>query len=310
MIPVLCVLGGLLLFLAAALLYVYRTAFHVSARQRSRSASLPDDAAYGKAKERVRALQKEMPALPCEEVSVRSHDGLTLFGRYYHVADGAPVHIMFHGYRSSGLRDMCGGSKLIRKLGHNTLVVDQRAHGKSEGHNITFGVKERFDCLAWIRYVGDRFGTDTPVFLTGLSMGAATVLMASELALPPSVRGILADCPYSSPRAILLKVSGDMGFPNRLAAPFLRLSARILAGFSLDSASPVEAVRHAKVPILLLHGDADGFVPHEMSVEIHRACSGSVTFVSVPGADHGLCYMQDPARYEETVKAFLARCLA
>ncbi len=62
--------------------------------------------------------------------------------------------------------------------GHNVLMIEERAHLESEGHTITFGIKERYDALDWIRYALQRFGEDTRIILVGISMGAATVLMA------------------------------------------------------------------------------------------------------------------------------------
>ena len=194
---------------------------------------------------------------------------------------------------------------MSRKLKLNTLVVDQRSHGASDGHTISFGVRERKDCLAWAQYAANRFGTDTPLILSGLSMGAATVLMASELELPKSVACIIADSPYSAPKAILEKVCVDRGYPLFLCRPFLWLGALIYGGFRLNSCSAMDAVRHAKVPILLLHGEDDRLVPCEMSMEIAANCASRVEVATFPDAGHGLCYLTDPVRYEEVVSAFL-----
>ena len=161
---------------------------------------------------------------PCEFVSVTSYDGLTLWGRYYHLADGAPLDIAFHGYRSAGLTDFCGGAEISREMGHNLLLIDQRAHGKSQGSTITFGIKERYDVLTWVDYALERFGKDTKILLYGISMGASTVLMASELPLPENVKGIVADCPYSSPTKIIRAVGRKLRIPAAVAAVFSRRS--------------------------------------------------------------------------------------
>ena len=166
------------------------------------------------------SLIRQMDEIPYEAVTISAQDGTKLAVRYYHVRDGAPLQIQLHGYRGTALRDFCGGNKLARESGQNTLVVDQRAHGKSGGTTITFGIRERLDCLCWVEYASQRFGSDIPVFLSGVSMGAATVLMASELELPANVVGIIADCPYSSPEAIIRKVcQQDMHLPPVLVMP-------------------------------------------------------------------------------------------
>lgn len=257
---------------------------------------------------RIKSLYAEMNDLAFERVYIRSHDGLLLSGRYYHVQSGAPLQIQFHGYRGSGLRDLCGGNGLARSMGHNTLVVDQRAHGRSQGSTMTFGIMERHDCLNWVRYAVNRFGGDTRIILTGVSMGAATVLMASELALPANVVGIIADCSYSSPGAIIRKVCADMRFPPRLVYSFVVLGALLYGHFPLWNGSPAEAVTKAKVPILLIHGEDDRYVPCAMSQEIFDRCSSPCFLETFPGASHGISYIVDSSRYEKVVKEFIDFC--
>ena len=213
--------------------------------------------------------------------------------------------ILFHGYRSMAVRDCCGGLALARKLGFNVLAVDQRAHGNSDGNTITFGVLERRDCKSWADFVTQRFGSDIPILLSGLSMGAATVLMAADLNLPENVVGIIADSPYSTPKAIISKVCHDMRLPPKLAWPFVRCAARIFGKFSIESISATDAVRRSNVPILLLHGEDDRFVPCEMSHAIADACRCPATLHTFPEAGHGLCYMTDHHRYEQVTVDFL-----
>ncbi|MBR3973286.1 MAG: alpha/beta fold hydrolase [Oscillospiraceae bacterium] len=285
--------------------YTYKTAFFSPKSKRY----TPDDPLEGKQYEAVadniHRIAHIMERYSFEPVTIESYDGLKLYGRYYHMKDGAPVEILMHGYRSHAYRDCSGGHALARKMGFNTLVIDQRAHGKSEGHTICFGVKERFDCLSWIRYANARFGDDTPIILSGLSMGAATVLMASGLDLPSNVACIMADSPYSAPCAIIEKVCADRRYPVALCRPFLHLGVLLYGGFRLNACTAMDAVSHAKVPILLIHGDADHFVPCSMTPEIARCCASRVEVQIFPDAGHGLCYMTDPIRYEHVVCDFL-----
>lgn len=246
-----------------------------------------------------------MERTECEDVYIQSHDGLTLHGRFYDVAEGAPVIIVFHGYRSSALRDCAGGFSLGLKLGYNVLAVDQRALGKSTGHVISFGIRERYDCLKWIEYAKSRFGEDVPIILCGISMGAATILMSASLDLPQNVRGIMADCPFSSPAAIIRKVCKDIGYPPALAFPFLWLGALIYGGFRLCSCDAISAVKNTDIPILLIHGADDRFVPCRMSEEIYENCKDHAQLHIFPDAGHGLSYIIDHVRYEEICLKFL-----
>lgn len=247
---------------------------------------------------------RTLESRPYEEVSVRSHDGLLLRGRYYHVRDGAPLALCFHGYRGTAIRDFSGGSRIAFEDGQNVLLVDQRAHGGSEGRTITFGIKERYDCLDWIGYAVDCFGQDVQILLYGVSMGAATVVMASGLELPKQVKGIVADCPYSSPKDIILKVAKELHYPPRLAYPFIRLGARLYGHFDLEEMTAEEAIKRATVPILIIHGEADRFVPSCMSECIMRANPSAVEWQSFPDAGHALSYITDYGRYAELTRRF------
>ena len=249
-----------------------------------------------------------MERYPWEDVSIKAEDGILLRGRYYHFAEGAPLLILCHGYRSTGLRDCCGAHMLARKMDYNALVIHQRAHGDSGGRTITFGIRERHDVQLWTEYARERFGPETPIVLFGLSMGAATVLMGCKEGYPDNVRGIIADSPYSSPADIIEKVCKDEGYPPFLYI-FAALGAQIFGGFRLRSCTALEAVKHSSVPILLIHGEDDRMVPCDMSRKIADACPARCTILTIPGAGHGLGYMTDPPAYERAVLEFLRRCI-
>ena len=113
----------------------------------------------------MRRIYQQLTNRPCESVTIVSADGLTLSGRYYHVRDGAPLDLCFHGYRSHPFTDFSGGAELSLSMGHNLLLVDQRAHGKSEGRTISFGILERQDVLCWANYAAERFGDQVQIIL-------------------------------------------------------------------------------------------------------------------------------------------------
>ena len=232
-----------LILIALALSYFgYCLAFRAPKHIDAELQPLPLGEQYEPRHPNIRKSIDIMRSVPFEEVYITAHDGKKLFARYYHTKNNAPVQIQFHGYKSNAYLDFCGGHYLARKVEHNVLVVDQRSHGKSEGNTITFGVKERRDVLSWIEYVINHFGSDTPIILCGLSMGAATVLMSADLGLPENVKGIIADCPYSSPKEIIQKVGKDMHFPPKLLYPFVKLGAFVFGQFNVDESSAVTAV--------------------------------------------------------------------
>ena len=158
-------------------------------------------------------------------------------------------------------------------------------------------------------YAKERFGNDVPIILSGLSMGAATVLMACDLNLPANVKGIIADCPYSSPKEIIMKVAKQMHFPPRLMFPFVWLGAFLFGHFNLLESSAIESIPKCEIPILLLHGDADELVPYEMSQLMQKSGAKDITLETFSGAGHGLSYMIIPDKYEKAAKEFIRKCL-
>jgi fermentation-respiration switch protein FrsA (DUF1100 family) len=299
------------LFVAVcALLFVvfifvlYDVIFSANRRYMGDDHSLPKGALYNAYHDTITKCVKEVLEVPYEEVKVLSHDGLVLSGKYYHFKDGAPLIMFFHGYRCSAIRDGNGMFLYTRKLGFNVFLADQRAHGKSQGKTITFGVKERYDVRSWVSYFIKRFGEQQKIYLSGLSMGGATVLMASNIGLPKNVIGILADCPYSSPKAILCTVIKQLRFPVRFTYALAKLSASWLGKFDIEESSALEAVRESKIPILILHGNADDFVPCSMSMECQLAAKDNVQLVIIKGAAHGMSHCVDTPSYEEAAYAF------
>ena len=287
--------------------YAYRRAFFSPKKGRGEVKPIKGGS-YDPYRPEMRRIYQQLKARPFEAVSVVSHDGLTLTGKYYHVKDGAPLDICFHGYKSNPYTDFSGGSELSFQMEHNVLLVDQRAHGHSQGNTISFGILERQDLLRWVDYSIERFGPDVKILLYGVSMGGATVLMASELPLSENVKAIVADCPYSSPLEIILDVGEKSGLPAWLIRPFAIWGARIFGGFDLTECTAQEAVKHTKVPILIIHGEADGFVPQEMS-DIVQSNHRMVTRYTFPNADHGISYLVDTPRYQQIVRDFLSSVL-
>ena len=202
------------------------------------------------------------------------------------------------------MRDLSGGVRRCFSLGHSALIVDQRGSGRSEGNTITFGINEHKDCLRWAAFAAAHFGPDVKIILTGISMGAATVLMASDKDLPENVIGILADCGFSSARVIIGKAIEEMGLPIPLVYPFIKLGAKLFGHFDLEADSPLKSVKNSRLPIIFFHGEADDFVPCDMSRELYELCASKKNILTVPGAAHGLSYPAAPEKYLSAMREF------
>ena len=266
-------------------------------------------AKWGRAEQTEEILAGVRLMQDAENIFLPSYDGLRLHGRLLQQPGAKGTILLFHGYRSSWVIDFSIVLPYYFSLGYNLLAVDERAHGESEGTYITFGVRERQDVATWAAYAAMHFGPKHPLILDGLSMGAATVLMASDLELPASVRGIIADCGFSSPYEIMKSVfrAHCRWLP---AEPLLALTdvfTRLFAGFSLKGVSTLDAVAKTKLPILFIHGTGDTFVPCAMTQAAYDACAAPKQLVLVPDAGHGCSYLVDRPRVQSELQAFLSK---
>lgn len=284
----------------------FRMAFYSPDRPAipSDAIDIPEGEAYEEFREDMEKWARDLRAMSHEEMSITSFDGLTLRGKFYEYAPNAPIELMFHGYRGTAERDLSGGVARCFQLGRSALLVDQRGCSESEGNVISFGINEHRDCLAWLDFAIQRFGKDVKIILTGISMGASTVLMVSDQALPPNVLGILADCGFSSAKDIIKKVIRQMGLPAEVGYPFVKLGAKLFGHFDLEAHSAVEAVKHATVPVIFFHGDGDDYVPCEMSRINYEACTSKKKLVIIPRAGHGLSYPVAPDIYLNALREF------
>ena len=245
-------------------------------------------------------------AKPREELYLESSDGLRLHAAWIPEAGSKKVVICLHGYTSQCMSDYVGLSDYYFRNGFSMLLPDARAHGQSEGEYVGFGCKDRMDLMKWIRWVIDTCGEEVQILLHGTSMGGATVLMASSLDLPPQVKGIVSDCAFTSPKYVFTHVLHSMY--HMPAFPMIQISDlanKKLAGYGLDKCNAAREVQYARVPLLLIHGDADVFVPCSMCEEIYANSPAGTKKLIVPGAGHAESYFKDPKRYEETLDEFL-----
>ena len=302
---------SILLALAALVLLIsyvcFRMAFYVKEKKiiGPDEFPIPEGAIYEPFRDQMVAWMKEVRALPHQDFQIRSHDGLKLCGRFYEYAPSAPIELMFHGYRGSAERDLCGGVQRAFSLGHSVLLVDQRAASGSDGNVISFGINEHKDCLDWVAFMAKTF-PDRPLILTGISMGATTVLMAAGQVLPENVVGVLADCGFTSAKEIIQVVIRKLKLPPKVSYPFVWLGARIFGRFDLSASDAPAALKNCKLPVIFFHGEGDDFVPCYMSKANFDACPSRKKLVTIPGVGHGLCYLVDPEGYLQAMREFFA----
>ena len=307
---ILILLLALLLLVLGISFGIYRYVLFSPVGDQNDPHHLPRGDQYDPKRDEMLRYIDDLLARPHERVSIVSGDGLRLAADYYPGLSGRPVHICCHGYRGLGVRDFCGIAQMLMEQGDGVLLIHQRGQGDSEGHTMTFGIREREDVLLWARYAEQRFGQQTPLFLYGMSMGAATVLMASALPLPLSVKGILADCPFDTPRDIIVNAAEKMFPHGRILWPFLQVGAFVYGrGLRFGTLCCHDAVRKSGVPILILHGKDDRYVPADMSEPVVAAAPDRVTRITFPHAGHVMSFFEDAERYASVTRAFIEACV-
>ena len=247
-------------------------------------------------------LINELLEIPYEDVWTKSKDGLKLHGYFYKNEQSNEFVLMFNGYRGTPRRDFSGGALLAINLKKNVICIDERAHGKSEGHSICFGRKEQFDVLSWINFVNEKWGNSIKITIVGISMGGATVLMASDK-IDPSIK-IIADCPYSTEKDVICHAMERMNLSPKFFWPLAYLAAIVFSHARLIDDAKIN-VSNSKNQILILHGTGDSIVPHKMSERVYIGNESHVKYEKFEGAEHALSYLREPERYEKLIKDFL-----
>lgn len=304
---ILLVLGAFAALMAILGAVTALVMFLMASRRQAKKTVTLDRSVFGSYLDEMQAAADWFRGLDTEEVSITSADGLRLVARILPAENPKGTLLLMHGYRSTGVRDFSCILPFYHESGYNILLPDQRACGASEGKYITFGVKEREDCRLWAEYASERFGKDLPLFLDGISMGATTVLMAAGLPLPENVRGIIADCGFTSPMAIIGKVADKV--LGSCPKPILRLSSAMagwIGGWRYDACTTLDAMKqNTAIPVLFSHGEKDDFVPVEMTRENYAACAAPKDIFLVPEAGHGMCYLMERETCQQGILEFL-----
>jgi len=265
--------------------------------------------AYGKYYGMILQSSKWLSEQGATDVFIQSDDGLRLHGLWIPADEPKGTVLFAHGYRSTYLVDFGMAMEFYHEKGMNLLIPDQRSHGKSEGRYITFGVKESRDMARWIDFHNESLG-NCPILLSGLSMGASTMLYLADQDLPDNVKGIIADCGFTSPKAIIGSVfTAVTHLPAFLCMWVTDLFARLFAGFSIYGKDTVQTLCNSRIPVFMIHGTDDGFVPCEMTKAGFEACTGTKKLLLVEGADHGVSFVVDRETYTNMINQFIGETL-
>lgn len=294
------VFGGLLILFLVALYCVYRYMYYSPKKGQNNEHRIEPAMNYQGTEAKLHELINEIQAIPYEDIWIKSKDGLKLHGYFYKNVELNEFVLMFNGYRGTARSNFAGSAVDLINMKKNVILCEQRAHGQSEGHSITFGRKEQYDVVSWINFVQEKWGKSVKITIAGISMGGATVLLASDK-IDPNIK-IIADCPYSSQKDVIIHTMKRMKISK--AWPLAYFSALIYCHVRLKDDALIN-VSNSKNKILIIHGTTDSIVPHEMSERFYLKNKDHVRYEKFEGVEHGLSYIRDMERYRRTVKEFL-----
>lgn len=242
-----------------------------------------------------------------ETVEILGHGGVRLVGHLLPSDTPRRLVIAVHGWRGSWYRDFGIVSDFWLASDSTVLYIEQRGQQGSGGDSITFGLCERYDIVEWVAWAEERF-PDLPIYLCGVSMGASSVLMSASLGITGRVHGIIADSGFTSPTEIWRYViSRNLHLPYALYSRAANRECERRTGQSADSCSTLTALKECSVPVLFIHGEADSFVPVEMTYQNYLVCSSPKRLFVVPGANHCMGYYVDPVGYEREMASFFTK---
>lgn len=221
-----------------------------------------------------------------KQIKINSFDGLKLNAYCVENNDTNKYVILVHGIWSSKKFNYPRAYEFDQR-GFNTLIIDQRAAGDSEGKYYTYGQKESLDLLLWINYLINK-NKNVQIILYGISMGAATVMMSCANKLPKNVKCIIEDCGYSSIYEEFDHVV-QTNYKIKYTKPILMLLEKEMIdrfGMRYSDVSVKTVLESNEVPIMFIHGNADDFVPFEMSKRLYNHNKGYKKFYPIAGAKH------------------------
>jgi alpha-beta hydrolase superfamily lysophospholipase len=246
------------------------------------------------------------PSLPYEDLRLRTSDGVQLPAWLVPHPEARGSLIFCHGLGGNREQSFMVMQR-CHAMGLNVLAFDFRGHGDSPGHTATFGLREVPDVLAAEAYLVERY-PDKPIFLFGISYGAAVALQA--LPQLQHVRGLWIESCFSR-----LSDAADHRFAN--LDPLLRgaliytYSALIWVdcGCWPMSANPIDHINQAQMPIMFCHGKEDELVPFDQGQALYERYRGPKSCFWLDKGRHGILHLQGGEEYYRRLDEFFEACL-
>jgi alpha-beta hydrolase superfamily lysophospholipase len=247
--------------------------------------------------------------LTFEAVNFRARDGVSLKGWFVPSEGSHKTIVVVHGI-GSNRGDLLGVAPFLHRAGFNLFLFDQRGHGDSSGHTITFGVDEARDVEAATEWASQRTG-DRPVGVLAYSMGASSVLHAVGDDGIPKVSAMILDSTFAEFEPLARAQTNFL--PNSLAGPMLRLLSfysRLEIGVGLNDIAPSRYIgRVTPRPLLLIHGTGDTLIPSGQARLNFANAKEPKAIYWIDGAGHCAGHQVAGKAYEKRVVDFFKKSL-
>ena len=243
-----------------------------------------------------------------KDVYIENKEGLRLHAILIENKKHKGIMLEDHGYRSTSKRDIYPSCYHYYNLGYSLLLIDNRTAGLSDGKYITFGVKESNDIISWVKYLNKKY-PKTDIILAGVSMGASAILMAmNRIKDEMNVKGIIADSAYiSGYEEVKYCINHYFKIPGFLFIDMINIWCKLIAKFDLKGRTTIRSMKDSKIPVLIIHGKDDDFVPPDNSIITFNRYKGPKKILLFKKASHGISYLVNPDYYVNSVKDFLSR---
>lgn len=242
-------------------------------------------------------------------VNVLSIDDFRLSGKLYLNDDTESQKsvILCHGFKSSGEVDFCTAFKKYMESGFNVLIIDQRAHGNSDGQYSSMGIMESYDIVAWCKWLEMCFGTGSEIVVHGVDMGAfAAVAAGANPEMPQNVKCIIADSIYPLIHKVVSdKVKKNLSFLSKPAVVIMNAFFRNHIGFDMRDFSLFAIAKDVKIPVLFIHSENDATTPLGTAEFIMKKIPAKTDLVSIKKAFHGTCFIKDEDECMNSIIKFI-----
>lgn len=254
---------------------------------------------------KLKSNPKKEIGLDCEDISFTSK-GNKIKGWYIPSKENRFTLVYSHGYSSNRENSSVSTYNLapiIHRMGGNFLSYDFSGEGESEGKTVTVGYREQEDLKNAIKEAKKKSGS--PVFLYGLSMGAATTSIVAGNS-GSAIAGAICDSPFSNLRNYLeTNLSVWSGLPNFPFRPIILTMEEKIAGVKLDRVNPQKEVQKLKVPMLIIHGKGDDKIPYTESIKVYENNKKMIKLKIFENRGHCKSFETNKKEYAELVEDFI-----